>query len=200
MTKPRSCYYAQMKSLSKRQLFFFLTITLSITVIVLRSLGRTFWCDCGGFSPWSWDIWSTHNSQHLLDPYFFSHVLHGVLFFAVLYVLRKWVSDNARWLIAIAIESGWEILENSPFIIDRYRAATISLDYYGDSIANSIFDIIACAIGYWITSQLRWYWSVAIFVVVELLLLATIRDCLILNVIMLVSPIDALRDWQMAAQ
>ena len=165
-------------------------------VAVLLWLGRRPWCKCGGFSPWSWEIYSQHNSQHLIDPYFFSHVLHGFVFFAVLWPLRHRFSGATRLVAAGAVEAMWEILENSPMVIQRYREATISLDYFGDSIANSIFDLIACLLGYTIASRLRWYYVLAIFVIVELVLLATIRDCLVLNVIMLVCPSQAILDWQ----
>lgn len=165
-------------------------------VTLLRSLGRQWWCTCGQLTPWSWNIWSSHNSQHLIDPYFFTHVLHGVIFFWCLRPLASRLSQTTRFRIALLIEAGWEILENSPVIIDRYRAATISLDYFGDSIANSVFDVIACGLGYLIASSLRWYWSLLLFAIVELTLLLTIRDTLILNVIMLVYPIEAMKTWQ----
>ncbi len=169
---------------------------VAATAGTLDLMGQWWWCSCGSLVPWSWDIWSSHNSQHLLDPYFFTHVLHGMLFFAALCLLPKRVPLQVRFLITMTIEGLWEILENSPIIVERYRAATISLDYYGDSIANSISDIGACALGFWITASLRWWWSVAIFVVVELLLVITIRDCLILNIIMLLCPIEAIKQWQ----
>lgn len=185
------------KETSRKTAFLSLAV-VAATVTVLDLMGRSWWCSCGSPVPWSWDIWSTHNSQHLLDPYFFSHLLHGMLFFAALCWLSKRVPMYVRFLIAMTIEGFWEILENTPLIIERYRAATISLDYYGDSISNSIFDIVACALGFWIAASLRWWWSVAIFVTVELLLVITIRDCLIINIIMLVCPIDAIKQWQIS--
>jgi hypothetical protein len=169
---------------------------IAATVAVLYLMGRSWWCSCGSPVPWSWNIWSSHNSQHFLDPYSFSHVLHGLLFFAALCLLPKRVPIHVRFLIALTIEGLWEILENSPIIIERYRAATISLDYYGDSIANSISDMLACAIGFWIAASLRWWWSVAVFCAVEIVLVMSIRDCLILNIIMLCCPIEAIKQWQ----
>jgi hypothetical protein len=171
-------------------------IVLCVTVVVLRSMGRSWWCDCGSLVPWSWDIWSSHNSQHFIDPYFFTHVLHGVLFFWGLSLLMSGVPARNRMLIAVTMESAWEILENSSMIIERYRAATISLDYFGDSIVNSLFDILAMAIGYWLASSVRWWGSLLIFAALELMLLITIRDCLTLNIIMLVSPMEAIKQWQ----
>ncbi len=167
--------------------------------IVLRLMGQPWWCTCGTLTPWSWDIWSSHNSQHLLDPYSFTHLLHGVIFFWALKLVAPKLKGSHRFLIAVLIESAWEILENSPIIIDRYREVTISLDYYGDSVANSIFDIVSCALGYLLAKRIGWRWSLAVFCAVEIALLLTIRDCLTLNVIMLAYPIDAVKDWQMGA-
>ena len=166
--------------------------------VILRAMGQQWWCACGGYVPWSWTVHSSHNSQHLIDPYFFTHVLHGVVFFGILKALLPRRDAGTRFLIAVIIESAWEILENSPLIIERYRAATISLNYYGDSIANSICDVLACVLGYWIASRIGWRWSIVLFVVVELALMVTIRDCLTLNVLMLVFPIEAIKQWQSA--
>lgn len=183
-------------SASRKKAVLIYVALFGAMVTLLRSMGRQWWCHCGQLTPWSWDIWSSHNSQHLIDPYFFTHVLHGVIFFWCLRPLASRLSPTTRFRIALLIEAGWEILENSPVIIDRYRAATISLDYFGDSIANSVFDLIACGLGYLIASSLRWYWSLLLFAIVELTLLFTIRDTLILNVIMLVYPIEAMKTWQ----
>lgn len=163
--------------------------------IALATMGRRWWCACGTWSPASWDIWSSHNSQHLVDPYFFSHFLHGILFFGFLQIFAKYASPTTRVLLAMAIEVGWELLENSPLIINRYREATISLDYFGDSIANSLTDVVACMLGYWVTALLRW-WTVPLFLIIELVMVLTIRDNLALNVLMLVWPIDAIKHWQ----
>lgn len=170
-------------------------LILTGMVMILSGMGRRFWCECGSWVPWSWDIWTAHNSQHLIDPYFFSHVLHGVLFYAAL----RWVprlSQAGRFLIAMGLEASWEILENSPLIIERYREATMAVGYTGDSIANSVTDVAACLLGYWFSSQFSWRWSVALFVVSEIVMLIIIRDNLTLNVLMLVSPIPAIQEWQ----
>ena len=166
-------------------------------VTTLFLMGRNAWCRCGGLSVWSWDIWSLHNSQHLVDPYFFSHVLHGVLFCGLLYWLPRAVGPWWKFSIAVALECGWEILENSPIIIERYRAATIAQDYYGDSVANSICDLLACAIGYGIATIAGRRKSVALVAVTELLMTLVIRDCLTLNIIMLVYPLEAIKQWQL---
>ena len=165
--------------------------------IILYLMGQPLWCKCGGLSPWSWDIWSSHNSQHLVDPYFFTHVLHGVVLCGLLYWLPRSVSESSRFLTAVSLEAGWEILENSPMIIERYRAATISKDYFGDSIMNSAGDLIACIVGYLLARRLGFRNSIVFFLLTELILLLTIRDSLLLNVLMLVWPVEAIKWWQM---
>jgi hypothetical protein len=176
--------------------------TTLVTAVILRAMGQPWWCSCGLLVPWSWDIWTPHNSQHLIDPYFFSHLLHGVLFYAVLFLIGTRAPMVAklplrlRFSMAIIVEAGWEILENSPIIIERYRTATISLDYFGDSIANSAIDIAACAIGFLFTARVKWWWSLVAFLLVELALLLTIRDCLTLNIVMLTYPVEAIKTWQ----
>ncbi|MEM8668549.1 MAG: DUF2585 family protein [Planctomycetota bacterium] len=179
-----------------RRGFVYCLVVAGMTAITLGSMGRIWWCACGSLNLASWDIWSTHNSQHLIDPYTFSHVLHGVIFYWLLQLVPDRYIGHRRFLVAITIEACWELLENSPIIIDRYRAATISLDYYGDSIANSFFDIIACGLGYWFARSFRWTWSVSAIVATEIVMLITIRDSLVLNVVMLLTPIDAIREWQ----
>lgn len=173
-----------------------LAALLAVMCLALVGLGRVPWCSCGGYVPWSWVVMSKHNSQHLIDAYSFTHVLHGFLFFGFLWPLRKWLSAKHRILVACLIEACWEILENSPIIIDRYREATISLDYYGDSIFNSVADVVCCLLGYYLTSRMRWYWAVGVFLLVELVLLMTIRDSLILNIIMLTYPLESILEWQ----
>jgi hypothetical protein len=167
-----------------------------IAVIYLRGQGRIWWCACGRPNPISLQVHSSHNSQHLFDPYSLSHVLHGVLFFGILWLLRGRLSLNARSVIAAAIEIGWEMLENSPVIINRYRAATISLGYTGDAILNSLGDIASFVLGFYLARKLGLWRSVALFVVAELLMLWLMRDNLTLNVLMLLWPIDAVRKWQ----
>lgn len=176
------------------------SIMLAITTaVILWLMGQPLWCKCGGWSPWWWDIWSPHNSQHLIDPYTASHVLHGVIFCGLFFWLPKAVSLNIRFLTAIVLEVGWEILENSPIIIERYRAATIATGYSGDSVINSVADILACAIGYAIAFRLRAPKSLIFFFATELLVLLWVRDCLILNVVMLIYPIEAIKVWQTAS-
>jgi hypothetical protein len=167
-----------------------------IALIYLRWQGRIWWCECGRPTPISIQVQSQHNSQHLFDAYSLSHVLHGVFFYGVLWVFRAKLSLNVRAAIAAAVEIGWEMLENSPIIINRYRAATVSLGYTGDSIANSLADIVSFVIGFYIARKLGLKWSIVIFILVELAMLWLMRDNLTLNVLMLLWPIDAIRKWQ----
>jgi hypothetical protein len=167
-----------------------------LTAATLRLEGRIWWCACRTPTPFSTAVTSAHNSQHLLDPYSFSHLLHGVIFFWALRVLAP--RANAGWalVIALAVEAAWEVLENSPIVIARYRAATAALGYTGDSLVNSLGDVLSCALGFFLAQRLGWRWSIALFFAVELAMLALIRDNLTLNVIMLLYPIDAMRRWQ----
>lgn len=178
--------------------------TVAITVVTLLALsvqGRPWWCACGSLVPWSRDINGSHNSQHFIDPYTVSHFEHGLLFFAGLLLLPG-VALAWRFVAAVALECAWELLENSSFIIDRYRAATISSDYYGDSVINSLSDVIFAGLGFLVAWQLakrarlgwRAWWAVVI--VCEVGLIVAVRDSLTINVIMLVHPIDAIRAWQ----
>jgi len=152
----------------------------------------------GRIALWESNIWSAAMSQRIADPYSFSHVLHGLVFYAGLRLAAPTLPLGHRALAAVALEAGWEVLENSPLIINRYREATIALGYEGDSILNSASDILMMAGGFWLAARLKVSWSIAVFLALELGMLVTLRDNLTLNVIMLVSPIDAIRDWQMA--
>lgn len=176
-----------------------IAVVMMATWFALRLEGRRIWCKCRTPHAFIADAYSEHTSQHLLDPYSFSHVLHGVIFFWALAWLAPWASNGARLVVSTAIEAGWEILENSRWVIDRYRETTAALGYEGDSVVNSMGDVACCVAGYLLAKQIGWKWSIAVFFVVELGLLATIRDNLTLNVIMLLWPIEAIKNWQTAA-
>lgn len=177
-------------------------IVLSVGITILMSLllwwmGRIWWCKQGDVAIFIKDAWgSVHTSQHLLDPYALTHVLHGVAFFLILAGVFSKLAVETRFVMAILAEAGWELLENSSFIIEKYRANTASFDYFGDSIVNSIADVAACAIGFWIASKLGAWRSLAFFVVVELILIVWVRDSLLINILMLIYPVDAIRIWQ----
>lgn len=170
------------------------------TVAILYFLGRVWWCQLGDYTPWSWNIWTAHNSQHIIDPYAFTHVLHGVLEFWLIGLVFRKMPMAWRLALAVAIESTWEIAENSPFIIERYRTVTLSLDYFGDSIINSMADIMCCATGFTIAYKLKFWRSLVLFLATEVMLIFWIRDSLIINIIMLIYPIEALKVWQMAGR
>jgi len=173
-------------------------IIIAATVIVLYWQGRIWWCKWDApYLLWSSDAWSKHSSQHLFDPYSFTHLLHGLLFYAASFLIfRRRLS--LAWLLFITVfaESGWEILENSKAVIERYRTATFSLDYFGDSIANSFGDVLSCAAGFLVAHKLAFWRSLFLFALVEIILIFTIRDSLLINIIMLIHPIEAIKAWQ----
>lgn len=169
---------------------------LAFAIVYLRWQGRVWWCQQGDWFPISFKVDSPHNSQHLFDAYSLSHLLHGLIFYGVFWLFRKRMPFRWRLVAATAVEVGWELMENSPIIINRYRAATISLGYEGDSIINSLGDVVSYMIGFYIAARVGFKWSVAIFIVIELTMLWWIRDNLALNVLMLLWPIDAIRKWQ----
>ena len=174
-----------------------LLVVLVAVALVLHAMGRPWWCAAGDLVPWSSDTWSRHNSQHLVDPYSVTHAMHGFLFYALLCLaLGKVAGAATRAGIALGIETTWEIVENTNAIIERYRAATISLDYYGDSVTNSVGDICAFVLGYIAAGVIPNWVSVGSFVAAEALLIVWIRDSLLLNVLMLVHPIKAVKAWQ----
>lgn len=171
-------------------------IIILTAIIALDLMGRVWWCEAGDYAPWSWAVNTRHNSQHLIDPYSFTHILHGMLEFWLIGLVFWKVPTAWRFVIAIFIESSWEVVENTNYVINRYREATISLDYFGDSILNSIFDIACCGLGFWISYKVRFVWAMALFISTELILLFWIRDSLLLNILMLISPIDSVKQWQ----
>lgn len=186
---------------SKPRYLYIATAAAGITVImaaVLHLMGRVWWCKLGDYSIYIHEAWeSSHTSQHLFDPYTFTHILHGVLFFWLTGLIFSKIAIEWRFLLAVAVEDAWEILENSPFIIEKYRENTASLDYFGDSIANSIGDVIACSFGFWFAYKIGWWRSLIFFLLTELFLLWWIRDSLLLNIIMLIVPLDGVKHWQM---
>ena len=179
-------------------------VTLALILLAAgiwqRIGGRPWWCACGQPFLWSGNIHSAHNSQHLFDPYSFTHMLHGVVFFWLLALCVPRLPVSWRLFGAVAIEAAWELLENSNMVIQRYRSATISLGYEGDSIANSLGDVVSCSLGFFLAFRLGLWGSLALFTATELVRwFCWIRDSLILSTLMLIHPIEALKNWQQGA-
>lgn len=181
----------------------YLPLILSLAAVVAMVVfvylqGRVWWCKFHDYAPYINDAWSQHTSQHFFDPYSFTHILHGIIFFWISYLIFSKLSNAWRFFIAVLVEAAWESLENTNFIIDKYRENTASLDYFGDSILNSVGDVAACALGFWIALKLGWWRSLALFVLTEIVLIFLIHDSLIINIILLIHPFDSIKQWQSA--
>jgi hypothetical protein len=164
---------------------------------ILLWMGRVAICPCGFIKVWHSHPNDAGTSQHLTDWYTYSHVLHGLIFYWLLWaVFRGRLSVAARLVIAVLIEGAWEVIENSSFIIERYRAQTVARDYAGDSVINSIGDMLATVAGFLLSARLPVWISVLLFGAIELVLLYAIRDNLLLNILMLIYPLDWVRQWQ----
>ena len=175
-------------------------LVLLVVVVLLRAEGRMFICTCGHFAIWTSDTCSSNTSQQLLDPYSFTHVLHGFLFFWLIALLFRRMNSSWQICLALLLEGAWELFENTRFVIDKYRTETAALGYQGDTIVNSLGDLMCALVGFTIARQLGLRRSLIVFVLVEVVLIVWIRDSLLLQILMLVRPVEAIKLWQMCVQ
>jgi len=170
---------------------------IAIGAVVEINFGRELICKCGNVKLWEGAVNSSGNSQHISDWYSFSHIIHGFIFYFFLWLVARRLPVGLRLVVAVLIEVAWEVFENSSYVINRYRAETISLDYYGDSVLNSVFDVLFMMLGFFLAKKWPAWLTVFVAVVLEVGVGYYIRDNLTLNIIMLVHPVEAIKTWQM---
>ncbi|QYM71881.1 DUF2585 domain-containing protein [Pseudochrobactrum sp. Wa41.01b-1] len=178
------------------KILLIIAITAAIQAVILYMMGRVPVCECGTIRLFVNEVNSNENSQQFFDWYTLSHIIHGFIFYGLFWLIAPKAPLHVRLLLALGLEIGWELVENSNFIIERYRANTSSVDYFGDSILNSVFDTLSMVLGFFLAARLPIWVIIVTAVFFEILALIVIRDNLILNVIMLLHPVDFIRQWQ----
>ena len=169
---------------------------VAVTALTLYMMGHPLICKCGFVKLWHGVPLSSENSQHISDWYTFSHIIHGFGFYGLMWLIgRRW-PVGLRLVAATLLEASWEIFENTDFVINRYREVTISLDYYGDSVLNSVCDVAAMVAGFLLAARLPVWATVVLVLLMEAFVGYWIRDNLLLNIIMLIYPLDAIKAWQ----
>jgi hypothetical protein len=174
-----------------------IVVIFLLMAVLLWAEGRMLVCACGDFRVWAGDTCSSSNSQQLFDPYSFTHVLHGILLFWLVILLFRRLAPGRQLLLALALEAAWEVFENTRFVIDHYHEETAALGYQGDTIVNSAGDLACALAGFLVARKLGLRWSLALFFVVEVVLLIWIKDSLLLQLLMLISPVESIKLWQM---